>query len=125
MTKAWIAAWSLCEGHWPLPFVSARLHLAVNFASHSLKSSVQLPFFTALACTFNRQEWYRPVVLSSRDSHWLDPPPATRADGALTRGLAWVLGQVGSEPPASAAATPSVHWMMKAWIAAWSLLEGH
>src|SRR4029077_2770130 len=32
---------------------------------------------------------------------------------------------VGSEPPASAAATPSVHWTMNAWIDAWSSLEGH
>ena len=32
---------------------------------------------------------------------------------------------VGSEPPPSAAATPSTHWTMNAWIAASSPLEGH
>src|SRR5262245_8323469 len=32
---------------------------------------------------------------------------------------------VGTAPPAQAAATPSAHWTMNAWIAAWSSLDGH
>src|SRR5262249_12699973 len=31
---------------------------------------------------------------------------------------------VGSEPPAKAAATPSAHWTMNAWIAACSSIDG-
>jgi hypothetical protein len=95
MMKAWIAAWSLLEGHWPLPSVSARPHLSENFASHLLKTGVPSALFAALAFAFSRQEQYFPAVLSSPDAHL----PA----GASAHALAPI-----SRTPAKAAVVPAI-----------------
>src|SRR5262245_56050817 len=109
--------------HWPLPRFSACPHAAEIVASHLRKSVVVLPACTALTFTFKRHAEYSAAARSLRSSHCFDLR-SVRARGASTRVLARV-EQVGSGPPASALATPSVHRAMNAWIAGRSLLERH
>src|SRR5262245_16607362 len=74
--QALIAAWSTLVGQCPTPRVSARPHLTERLVSHLPKSGVPPPTFATPAFAYNRQEPYRPVVLSLLDSHRPPVPPA-------------------------------------------------